>query len=255
MGRNFIWYRDLLFELVRRELKVKYKRSILGFVWSMLNPLLMMIVMTIVFSHLFRFSIKNYPIYLLSGIIFWNFFSTSTNLSSFSLISNADLLKKVPFPRMLLVASAVGSQFINLLFAFIPLILLMFVLRMPPKLSFLSLPIPFVSLLLFTLGVSLILSILSAYFSDIAYIYQIVLLAWMYLTPIFYPPSIVPAKYQIFLTLNPMYHIIWSFREAIYFGIFPSGETLYFSLLFSFLVFLIGIWIFNKNINKVMYLL
>jgi len=128
-------------------------------------------------------------------------------------------------------------------------------LKMPPKLSFLSLPIPFVSLLLFTLGVSLILSILSAYFSDIAYIYQIVLLAWMYLTPIFYPPSIVPAKYQIFLTLNPMYHIIWSFREAIYFGIFPSGETLYFSLLFSFPVFLIGIWIFNKNINKVMYLL
>jgi ABC-2 type transport system permease protein len=255
MENKFIWYRDLLFEFIRKDLKVKYKRSILGIFWSILNPLLMMIVMTIVFSYLFRFQIKNYPIYILSGIIFWNFFSTSTNLTSFSLISNSSLLKKVYFPRVIIVLSTILSQFINLLFAFIPLIILMFIFNNPPKLSFFLIPIPLISLLLFTTGLSFILSILSVYFTDISYIYQIILIAWMYLTPIFYPPSIVPQKYQIFLTLNPMYHIIWSLREVIYFGNFPSLQNLSFSFLFGILFFLFGYIFFIKNENKVMYLL
>lgn len=255
MENKFIWYRDLLFEFIKKDLKVKYKRSILGIFWSILNPLLMMIVMTIVFSYLFRFQIKNYPIYILSGIIFWNFFSTSTNLTSFSLISNSSLLKKVYFPRVIIVLSTILSQFINLLFALIPLIILMFIFNNPPKLSFFLLPIPLISLLLFTTGLSFVLSILSVYFTDISYIYQIILIAWMYLTPIFYPPSIVPQKYQIFLTLNPMYHIIWSLREVIYFGSAPSLQNLSFSFLFGFLFFIFGYIFFIKNENKIMYLL
>ncbi|MGB9749947.1 MAG: ABC transporter permease [Caldisericia bacterium] len=255
MENKFIWIKDLLFELVRKDIKVKYKRSILGVAWSILNPLLMMIVMSIVFSYLFRFQIKNYPIYILSGIIFWNFFSTSTNLASLSLISNASLLKKVYFPRYLLIFSTAISQFINLLYALIPLIIIMFIYKTPPKLSFILLPIPILSLLLFTIGLSLILSILSAYFTDISYIYQIILLAWIYLTPIFYPPSIVPDKYKIFLQINPMYHIILSLREVIYLGEFPSLNTLSISFIFSFSIFLFGLWFFRINENKVMYLL
>ncbi len=255
MKHKLNWLKDLLFELIRKELKLKYKRSILGILWSILNPLLMMIVMSIVFSHLFRFQIKNYPLYILSGIIFWNFFSTSTNLSSFSLISNSSLLKKVYFPRLILVVSSTLSQFINLIYALIPLVIIMIFYKIPPKLSFIILPIPILSLLLFTIGLSLILSILSVYFTDIGYIYQVILIAWMYLTPIFYPPSIVPEKYKIFLLINPMYHIIISLREIIYSGEFPELNTLLISVIFSTTIFLFGLWFFKKNENKVMYLL
>mgnify|MGYP005831810323 FL=1 len=126
---------------------------------------------------------------------------------------------------------------------------------MPPKLSFLLLPIPILSLLLFTIGLSLILSILSVYFTDISYVYQIILIAWMYITPIFYPPSIVPEKYKIFLLINPMYHIITNLREVIYLGKFPNTVTIIVSLLFSLIIFLFGLWFFKKNENRVMYLL
>lgn len=255
MKFKLIWIKDLLFELIRKDLKLKYKRSVLGILWSILNPLLMMIVMSIVFSYLFRFQIKNYPIYLLSGIIFWNFFSTSTNLTSFSLISNSSILKKVYFPREILIFSSILSQFINLLYSLIPLIIIMFFYKIPLKLSFLLLPIPILSLLLFTIGLSLILSILSVYFTDISYIYQIILIAWMYLTPIFYPPSIVPEKYKIFLLINPMYHIITNLREVIYLGKLPNTVTIIVSLLFSLIIFLFGLWFFKKNENRIMYLL
>jgi len=252
---KIIWIRDLLFELIKKDLKVKYKRSILGVFWSILNPLLMMVVMSIVFSYLFRFEIKNYPVYILSGIIFWNFFSTSTNLSSFSLISNASLLKKVYFPRAILVISVVLSQFINLLYALIPLVFIMIIFKTPVNLSIIFIIFPLLFLLLFTIGISLILSILSAYFTDIGYIYQIILLAWMYLTPIFYPASIVPDKYKIFLFINPIYHILTNIREIIYYGTLPAMNSLLISFIFSFSFFIFGLWFFKINENKVMYLL
>ncbi len=252
---KIIWIRDLLFELIKKDLKVKYKRSILGVFWSILNPLLMMVVMSIVFSYLFRFEIKNYPVYILSGIIFWNFFSTSTNLSSFSLISNASLLKKVYFPRAILVISVVLSQFINLLYALIPLVFIMIIFKTPVNLSIIFIIFPLLFLLLFTIGISLILSILSAYFTDIGYIYQIILLAWMYLTPIFYPASIVPDKYKIFLVINPIYHILTNIREIIYYGTLPVMNSLLISFIFSFSFFIFGLWFFKINENKVMYLL
>ncbi len=252
---KIIWIRDLLFELIKKDLKVKYKRSMLGVFWSILNPLLMMVVMSIVFSYLFRFEIKNYPVYILSGIIFWNFFSTSTNLSSFSLISNASLLKKVYFPRAILVISVVLSQFINLLYALIPLVFIMIIFKTPVDLSIIFIIFPLLFLLLFTIGISLILSILSAYFTDIGYIYQIILLAWMYLTPIFYPASIVPDKYKIFLLINPIYHILTNIREIIYYGTLPTMNSLFISFIFSFLFFIFGLWFFKINENKVMYLL
>lgn len=252
---KIIWIRDLLFELIKKDLKVKYKRSILGVFWSILNPLLMMVVMSIVFSYLFRFEIKNYPVYILSGIIFWNFFSTSTNLSSFSLILNASLLKKVYFPRAILVISVVLSQFINLLYALIPLVFIMIIFKTPINLSIIFIIFPLLFLLLFTIGISLILSILSAYFTDIGYIYQIILLAWMYLTPIFYPASIVPDKYKIFLLINPIYHILTNIREIIYYGTLPTMNSLFISFIFSFLFFIFGLWFFKMNENKVMYLL
>lgn len=252
---KIIWIRDLLFELIKKDLKVKYKRSILGVFWSILNPLLMMVVMSIVFSYLFRFEIKNYPVYILSGIIFWNFFSTSTNLSSFSLISNASLLKKVYFPRAILVISVVLSQFINLLYALIPLVFIMIIFKTPVNLSIIFIIFPLLFLLLFTIGISLILSILSTYFTDIGYIYQIILLAWMYLTPIFYPASIVPDKYKIFLFINPIYHILTNIREIIYYGTLPAMNSLLISFIFSFSFFIFGLWFFKINENKVMYLL
>jgi len=134
-------------------------------------------------------------------------------------------------------------------------VFIMIIFKTPVNLSIIFIIFPLLFLLLFTIGISLILSILSAYFTDIGYIYQIILLAWMYLTPIFYPASIVPDKYKIFLLINPIYHILTNIREIIYYGTLPTMNSLFISFIFSFLFFIFGLWFFKMNENKVMYLL
>ena len=180
-------YKDLVRELVSRDLKLKYRRSFLGYVWSVLNPLLIMLVLTVVFSTMFNKNIDNYPVYLLTGRILYDFLKISTNSAMKSITGNAALLKKTYVPKYIFTLSKVTSDLVNFLFSLAAIFLVMLVTRV--QVSWYLLLIPFVALqlYLFSLGMGLFLAQASVFFRDIQYIYGVVLTAWTYLTPIFYP--------------------------------------------------------------------
>lgn len=214
-------YRFLLFQLIRRDLVARYKRSILGVAWTMLNPLGTMLIMTLVFSNLFK-SVESYPVYILSGLIVWNFFSQGTNAAMVGLIWGGSLMQRIYLPRTIFGISAIGTALVNLLIALIPLTLVMLITGMAIPLTVLFLPVSILLLTMFTLGFGLILSALAIYFPDVAEMYQILLTAWMYLTPIIYPEEIIPERFLSLYRLNPMYWMVKLFRLPIYYGRIPT---------------------------------
>ena len=167
---NFSKYRPLIRELVTRDLKVKYRRSFLGYVWSILNPLLMMLLQTLVFSYMFRFQIENFPLYLICGNTLFNFFNESTNMGMGSVLGNSSLIKKVYVPKFIFPISRVVSSFVNLLFSLAAIILVMLITRSPFHLTILLVWAPLVLLFLFTCGIALLLSALAVYFRDLQYL-------------------------------------------------------------------------------------
>ena len=220
--RGIFQYRDLIYQLVRRDIVTRYKRSVLGIAWTMLQPLGMMIIMTLVFSSLFQ-TVKGYPAYLLSGLIAWTFFSQTTTAAIHQIVWGGTLLHRIYLPRTSFAVSAIGTGVINLVFSLVPLIFIMLLIGRPIRGSIIFLPIAMLLLAAFTLGIGLILSTLAIYFPDVTEMYQIILLAWMYLTPIIYPEEILPEAYRFWVTnLNPMYHLIKIFRVPLYEGVFPG---------------------------------
>ncbi|MDE3092128.1 MAG: ABC transporter permease, partial [Chloroflexota bacterium] len=246
-------YRDLLYSLVQRDLTVRYKRSVLGFLWTMLNPLLTMIVMTIVFSTLFRFQIEHYPVYLLSGLLIWNFFSQSTFQAVDSLVWGGGLISKIYLPKSVFVVSAVLVGLVNLLLALIPLFLIMFATGQPLTWALLFLPVPLVLTCFLTLGVGLFVAAIAVFFSDVAEIYRVGLTIVMYLTPIFYPASIVPERFAVFLRLNPIYYFIELFRVPIYQGQLPDLSILICASLIAVGSLLVGWWFFTRKADEFAY--
>ncbi len=222
-----VWrYRDLLVQLVARNVKIRYKRSALGIGWTMLNPLLMMLILTLVFSNIFRISLEHYAVYVLSALTLWNFFAQATTDAMSELVWGGGLIDRIYLPRTVFALSAVGTGLVNLFFALGPLaaIMLMTGVVFQPVLIFL--PISILLAAMFTLGIGLIFSVLAARFADIAHIYQIMLTAWMYLTPIIYPPEIIPESYRWAFNLNPMYYLLEIFRSPIYSGALPDPSLL-----------------------------
>lgn len=219
--KNFMKYRNLLKELVMRDIKIKYRRSVLGLAWSLLNPLLMMIVISIVFSQLFRFKIPNYPIYLITGQIMFTFISESTNMAMASITGNASLIKKVYIPKYIFPVAKTLSSFVNLLFSLIAVVIVILVTQVKITWTILLFPIPLLAVLAFAMGIGLILSAYSVFFRDIVHLYGVFLMVWNYMTPIFYPESLIE-KHKILLIANPLYHIIKYFREIILYGTVPS---------------------------------
>ena len=197
--RRFCQYKPLLIELVSRDLKVKYRRSFLGYLWSLLNPLLMMTIMTVVFSYMFRFKIPNYPLYLICGQTLWSFFNESTTMAMSSVIVNGPLIRKVYIPKYIFPVSRVLSSFVTMSFSLAAILIVMLVTRVPLTWNLLLVPIPLVFLLLFCTGVGMALSALAVHFRDILHLYSVVVMAWMYLTPIFYPISALPEKVAFFI--------------------------------------------------------
>lgn len=223
--QHLVTYRPLLKELVVRDLKVKYRRSVLGYLWSLLNPLLMMVVMTVVFSYFFRYQIENYPLYLISGQILWTFFNESTNMAMFSVIDNAALIKKVYIPKFIFPLSRVFSSFVTMGFSLVAILIVMIFTRATFSWTILLFPIPLFMLLIFSCGMGLILSSMSVYFRDITHLYSVVTMAWMYLTPIFYPIETLPEDVAVILQFNPMYHYLFFFRQLILYGTIPTAST------------------------------
>ena len=250
---ELIRYKDLLYNLVVRDLTVRYKRSVLGFFWSMLNPLLNTIVFTIVFSTIFRFEVKNFVIYFLSGYQLWNFFAQSTQVSSYCLLKNGTLFKKIYIPKPIFVVSTVLSNMVNLGFALIPLFILLPILGKGFHLSLLFVPIAILFVVMFSIGISFVLSATAVFFNDILDMYQIVIMPWMYLTPIVYPIDIIPKKYLPLIKLNPMYYIVECFRLPIYLGELPNLQTVCLALFVSVATLVIGYVVFSKLSDTFVY--
>lgn len=245
--RMLLKYRPLMDELVKRDLKVKYRRSALGYLWSLLNPLLMMCVMTLVFSYMFRFDIPNYPIYLISGQTLWTFFNESTSMAMNSILDNGALIKKVYIPKFIFPISRVLSSFVTMLFSLAAVLIVMLATGAPFHWTVLLFWVPLIFLFLFCCGVGMVLSALVVKFRDVRHLYGVVTLAWMYATPIFYPLSQLPQFAQSLIKLNPMYHYINLFRNLVLYGEIPGPNT-WFACTASALVFLLlGLWIFRKQ--------
>lgn len=215
-------YRHLLWQLVRRDVLTRYKRSVLGVVWTMLNPLGMMIVLTLAFSQIFS-ATRAYSAYVLTGLVAWTFFAQTTTSAMGQLVWGSSLLKRIYLPRSIFATSAVGTGLVNIILSLVPLAIVMLASGVPIRPAVLFLPVSILLLAMFGLGVALLLSTLAVYFPDVADMYQIALTAWMYFTPIIYPESILPeATRSWILGLNPMYHLIVAFRMPLYDGLLPT---------------------------------
>lgn len=247
---HFQKYKPLLKELVARDLKVKYRRSFLGYVWSLLNPLLMMTVMTIVFSYMFRFDIPNFPLYLICGQTLWTFFNESTNMSMYSVLQNGALIKKVFIPKFIFPVSRVLSSFVTMSFSLGAILLVMLFTKAQFYWTILLIPIPLAFLLLFCVGIGMVLSALSVYFRDITHLYSVLTLAWMYLTPIFYPVKALPQEVVPLITNNPMYHYITFFRCLVLYGILPEWNVVGMCILWSVVACVTGMCVFRRLQNN-----
>lgn len=244
----FLSYKYLLNQLVKREIKARYKQSILGYAWILINPLLQLLVYSFVFSIIFRFPTNNipYPIFLLVGLLPWIYFQTSISTSTLILVDNADLLRKVYFPREVFIYGVIMSKAVDLLFASLVLIIFMLFFRISLSINILWIfPIFIVQVVLIT-GISLIISTLNLFYRDIQYLTNLILLMWMYLTPIVYSLSLVPEKYLWIYRLNPMVGIIKNYRSAVFNSPFDIPSII-FSIFISLIVFVFGFWLFKKS--------
>ncbi len=219
---KLILYRTLLALLVQRDFTAKYKRSVLGVLWSILNPLATMMVMTIVFSTIFRFEIENFPVYLLSGQVIFILFSESTNMCMNSISASSALIKKVSVPKYIFPLSKAISSLVNFGFSLLALVLVMLITKAPFHLSLIVVFLPITYMFVFSLGVGMMLSCLMVFFRDIGYLYGILMTALSYLTPIFYPVSIIPDHFRFLISLNPLYHFVECFRTVVLYGGVPS---------------------------------
>ena len=248
----FMQYTNLLKQLVKRDLKLKYRRSVLGYVWSILNPLLVMLIMTLVFSSIFeRDAIQNFPVYLITGRTMFEFMTTSTNASMRAIIGNAALLKKCYVPKYIFVLSKVVSSMVDFIFSLGALVIVMVFTRANVTPYILCSPLVMMQLFLFCCGLGFFLASLNVFFRDVQYIYKAITTAWMYLTPIFYPINRLEKSLRIFVkTCNPMYYYVAQFRDMVYTGQFPGPRIFWGGWIIGIVMFVIGIWVFKKSQDK-----
>ena len=259
---NFKHYWFLMTQLISRDFKVKYKRSVLGVLWSLLYPILMLTVMTIVFSQMFKFKVEgvNYVVYLMTGIIMWNYFSEASNSAMTSVVMNFGLINKVYIPKYIFPVAKclfVGINFVLTLIPWLAIVGLSYLglgqYTCHFSIYYLLLPYIFLCMFLFTVGISLFLSCVSVFLRDVFYIYGIVLIMWNYLTPVFYSIEIIPGTLQTIFKLNPMYQYLNATRDIVLFGNCPTLGTLCILGGIAALAMTIGSVVFKKNQDKFIY--
>ncbi len=248
-------YRYLILQLVRRDILTRYKRSFLGVAWTMLNPLGMMLVWTIAFSQVFRSTgLPAYPTFVLNGLLAWTFFSQTTTASMVNLVWGGGLLHRIYLPRTSFAVAAIGTGLVNIGLSMVPLLIVMLVTGVPFHWALFFTPISVLILAAFALGVGLLISTWAVYFPDIAEMYQIVVTAWMFLTPVMYPETILPEAYRSYITiLNPMYHLVKLFRIPIYYGRLPSLPELLVPLGIALVVLALGWTVFTLKSDEFAY--
>ncbi len=261
---NIKKYRFLLSQLVIRDFKVKYKRSVLGVLWSVLYPLLMMMVMAIVFSNMFKFSMEgvNYLVYLMTGLVVFNYFSEATNNAMGSIFGNSSLINKVYIPKYIFPVAKCLFVGINFLFSLIPLLLIIIFSGNPAEgtkcvinIYYLLLPFIYGCMFMFTLGVGYVLATVSVFLRDMVYIWGILLTILNYFTPLFYQISILPESLQSIFKLNPLYIYINASREIILNGTMPTPLYLLACFGSASIMLIIGLFVFRKKQNKFVYYL
>jgi len=252
---TFNRYKYLLRQMVKRDFVARYRKSVLGILWSLLNPLLTMIVMTIVFSYMFRFQIENFPVYLLGGLMIYNFFNESTSLAMGSVIASEGIIKKIYVPKYIFPLARVISSSVNLLFSFIAFLLVFIVTGVPFKWTMLLLPIPIIYTFFFSMGVAMLLSSLAVFFRDLKHLYRVILLLWMYMTPLFYPVSRIPEWFMPIYGLNPLFHFVDYFRNLALWGTVPDLWSNMVCIGFSLASVSVGVYVFmSKQDRYILYM-
>lgn len=240
-------YRQMIFSLVKKDLRGRYKGSVLGFLWTFINPLLQLVVYTIVFSFILKTNIERYYLYLFVALIPWIFFSSSITVGSASIVAQKDLIKKIYFPRMVIPISYVTSSFVNMLLCFIVIFAVIIVSGAGINfLALLTLPVIMLVEYILALGMAMLTSAITVYFRDLEHILGIVTMAWMYMTPIMYDKSIVPENLMPIFNLNPMTHVIECYRAVLYEKKIPDLTTLLSAAGLGILILIVGILVFNK---------
>ena len=247
---ELVRYKDLLRLLIATNIKARYKRSVLGVAWTLLSPLLTMIVITIAFSAIFRFSVPNYPVYVLAGLVFYGFFQESTTQSMNSLVWGSTLLKKVYIPAAVFPIAAVGTALVNLGLSLVPLLLITLFFKQPLNWTLLFVPAAMVMAAIFSLGVGLILSSIAVVFSDVVEMWGVIVRALFYLTPVMYPEEIVPERFIWLVKINPLYHMMLCWREPIYRGALPPLDSVLKALVWSVGTLLVGWWVFSRRSHQ-----
>ncbi len=255
-ARELLRYRNLIANLVLRDLKVRYKNSFFGFLWSLLNPLGMMLVFTIVFTVLLPSQVERYPIFLLCGLLPWNFFSSGVMVGINSITGNANLVKKVYFPREVLTISSVLANLVNFLLGLVVLFGVLLVSRATFSPWLWLLPLIILIQTCFVLGVALVLSTLNVFYRDTIMIMDVVMLAWFFLTPVVYPIASLPTNYQLWgmtidvhrwmYILNPMASLIAAYRDLLYWGYRTDLDFLTRTAVTAVAVLAFGYWFFIR---------
>lgn len=248
-----VWhYRDLIYQLIYRDVTARYKRSVLGIAWTMLNPLGTMIILSVVFSHVFP-GIEGYVAYVLSGLLVWNFFAQSTTAGMNSLVWGGDLFRRIYLPRTVFAISAVGTGVVNLVISLVPLLLVMLVVGVKISASFFLVVIPIILVAAFALGVALLLSSVGVFFPDVVEMYQIAIQAWFYLTPVLYKLDILPEGIQFWVRLNPMVYFVDIFRLSTFYGQLFSWKIFGLSAGVAALTLIAGWWVFTQVSEELAY--
>ena len=239
-------FKNLLLELIIRDIKVRYKNSLLGYLWTLLYPLILMGIYILVFSFVFRFRIENYPIFILCGIVPWILFQKTTSRSTTSIIGGAVIIKKVYFPRELVVLTVMGTELFNFALMLIVFIPIAIIYKVPLGPGMLFLPLALVCQVFFMAGVSLFLASSNVFFRDVSELYEALVRIWFYASPIIYPVSMVPERFQKFYMLNPMAVIISIYRNAVLGYEIPGYDYLALMAVLTLLMFIVGFWSFIK---------
>lgn len=248
--KTFQEYRYLLWEFVKKDIKLKYRNSVLGIIWSMLNPLLIMLVLTFLFSTLFKNKIPNFPVYCLSGRLIYDFFAQSTNQCMNSITGKSSLIKKIYVPKYLYPLSRVISSFIIFLISLLPLIGIMIFTKVKVTKIILLSFYPLVCLFFICLGIGLILATINVFFRDMQHLYSVVLMIIMYASAIFYSADIINPKYVAILNLNPIFPVIKVFRDCVLYGKITAVKSWVLCPIYAVILLIIGVIVFYKKQDK-----
>lgn len=247
-GFTHDWF--ILRSLVNKDFKLKYRRSVLGVLWSILNPLLMMCVLTAVFSFIFRFDIENYPLYLILGQILFSLMSAATSSSMTSIVDAAPLLKKIKVNRMVFPLEKVSFEVVNFVISLVAVAIVMIFFKITPSATMLALPLLLVYVVMFSLGIGLLLAALAVFFRDVVHLWGVVITAWTYATPIFYPISMLDGWMQQVMQFNPMYHFVSYFRDIMMYSTMPGIMENALCLAGSAAILALGVFVFKKLEKK-----